>query len=51
MSSIAPVLASISSRVFGSCFVYYEKHANPFDGFVHIIRGRVYECKSAFMNE
>ena len=26
---------------FGSCFIYYEKHVNPFDGFFHIIRGRV----------
>merc|ERR1711862_1075136 len=50
-SSIAPVLASISYRVFGSCFIYYEKHVNPLDGFFHIIRGRVLMYKSSLDEE
>merc|ERR1711982_221038 len=36
---------------FGSCFIYYEKHVNPFDGFFHIIRGRVLMCKSSLNEE
>ena len=36
---------------FGSCFIYYEKHVNPFDGFFHIIRGRVLMYKSSKMTK
>ena len=36
---------------FGSCFIYYEKHVNPFDGFFHIIRGRVLMYKSSLNEE